>query len=364
MDSISTAASFGVTARLFQHLRVGGEPLADRETTSRSRASQLGDPARPQQGPRMLPGPRAATAPAKADKQTRNNADDPKPNATALRFERSGDATVFLTTQEGDTIQIKIKNQASMMLDGGELQPGDTLVSQLRLESKESSKLSLVVNGDLNADEMRAIGGVIEQVSAIAQDFFAGNVSDAFATAERFDIDGTQLANAAVGMHMEEVLTYSSRSGPVLQNLAATEPSKPAASETKPAGAADSPLTSSASDTQPAPQTHNGVKAGPSRLLNNARVTHPLGIHESLDVIGSFLKGLMDKLKQPVPGEKAGEAPAAGIALKIKIFQSVITTAAAGHAQDDAERAPLPALVGETLDALSAKHEPTLSTVV
>ena len=240
------------------------------------------------------------------------------------------------------------------------------LVSQLRLESKESSRMSLVINGDLNADEMRAIWGVIEQVSALAQDFFAGNVSDAFATAERFDIDGTQLANAAVGMHLEEVLTYSPRSGPVLQNLAAIDPAKQTAptSETEPVNAAGSPLTPSRIDAQPAMPAPGEVKTGFPDAHHDAPAARPLGIHESLDVIGSFLKGLMDKLKQPVPGEKAGEAPAAGIALKIKIFQSVITTAVAGHAHDDAERAPLPVLVGETLDALSAKHEPTLSTVV
>lgn len=366
MESINTAAFTGATSRLFQHVRVAGEPRTDTETTGRSPASRLTDALLRDQRPALQPDADLEAAPVRADKQARFSPDPKASNATAFRYQRTGDAALFLTTQQGDTVQIKIKNQASASLTSSEFQTGDTLVSQFSLASNESSKVSVLVNGDLSADELRAIGGVLEQVSAVAQDFFNGNVSAAFATAERFNMDGAQLANAAIDMNFEEVLTYSPPTRPALptQSIASPVGDTEPAAESDPAGVSHAPLTPSPADLQaggPAPREAKRHLLG---APHDPQRAHPPGQDEALDTIDAFLKGLLDTLKRPAPGEHAGDTPAVGMALKIKLFQSVITTAADNITQAEPTATPLPALVGDTLDALSAKHEPPLTAVV
>ncbi len=367
MESINTTAFTGASARLFQQVKVAGESLTDANRTGGSPTSQLSDSALRNQSATLQPDAVLETPPARPPKQASNSPDQAGPNAAAFRFQRSGDASLFLTTQQGDTVQIKIKNQVSATLASNEFQSGDTLVSQFGLESSESSKVSFVINGDLNADEMRAIGGVLEQVSAIAQDFFNGKVNDAFATAERFNMDGAQLANAAVDMNFQETLTYSSLVKPALPALSPATPVERAApaSDAAPSGVNPSPLAPApADDTPPSGPAQLEAEVGLPGAHADAHSAHAQGIHQALDTIDGFLKGLVDRLKRPLPSDKAGEPPAAGFALKLKLFQSVITTAAEGIAQTDATRTPLPALVGDTLDALSAKQEPPLNAVV
>ena len=366
VESIGTAAATSLTARLFQHLRVGGELLADPERTERSGTSGLSDAVRRDQRPTVHRSASPATLPARMEKSPTISEDQPAPSATALRYQRSGDASLFLTTQQGDTVQLKFKSQASVAFASTAFEAGDTLLSQLRLQSENSSEISLLINGDLSADELRAIASVVDQVSAIAQDFFAGNVADAFAIAERFKMDGAQLANLGVGMHLEEMLTYSQMSpSPALgQPTSSAADSGQQGSDAERLEASASPLTPVLTGIQTSTPAQHGTNGRLPAAHRDALHTHPQAMHQALDVIGGFLKGLMDTLKQSAPGEKTGNTPSIGVALKTKIFQSVLTTAAAAAAQHSTDPTPLPALVGDTLEALSAKHEPPLTTVV
>lgn len=366
MQTNHASTSSGLTARLFQHLRVGGESLLNPQQGGHPRAPRLGEAvnAGHRSGLQRNVAPTAsALQPAKA----KTSEQDQATSATAsFSYRRSERTTLFLTTQQGDTVQLKIKNQTGTDAAYSELDSGETLLSQLRLQSKDTSKMSLVVKGDLNADELRAIHSVVEQVSEMAQDFFAGNVADAFATAERFNMDGDQLADVAVGMRFEEQLTYTqTTAAPLLTQTRSNVPEKIQADPTPLIPAASNlPLAPVPNPTRPlsaTPAKTNALQAGepPGALSSRAQI-----MQETLNVVGEFLKGLLNNLQQAAPGEKAGDAMPMGVALKIKIFKSVLTAAHTSDAQAKSGPAPLPALVGDTLDALSAKHELPLNTVI
>ena len=366
MQTSNAVNPSSLTARLFQHLRVGGERLLDPQQAGYRRAPRLGETVNAERRA-GLQGNVEPTTSALQPAKAKTSEQDQAPSATAsFSYRRSERTTLFLTTQQGDTVQLKIKNQTSTDAAYSELESGETLLSQFSLQSKDASKMSLVVKGDLNADELRAIHRVVEQVSVMAQDFFAGNVADAFATAERFNMDGDQLADVAVGMRFEEQLTYTqTTAAPLLtqprsnapENIPAeTNPLIPAANELPLAPGPDStrPLSTTPS------KTHTlQASTPPGDLSSRAQI-----MQETLNVVGEFLKGLLNNLQQAAPGEKFNDTQPMGVALKIKIFKSVLIAAHTSEAPAKSAPAPLPALVGDTLDALSAKHEPPLSTVI
>ena len=366
MQTNHATNSSGLTARLFQHLRVGGETLLNPQQAGQSRAPRLGEAVNSGHRSGLLRNvePTAsALQPAKA----KTSEQDQTTSATAsFSYRRSERTTLFLTTQQGDTVQLKIKNQTSTDAAYSELESGETLLSQFSLQSKDASKMSLVVKGDLNADELRAIRSVVEQVSVMAQDFFAGNVADAFATAERFNMDGDQLADVAVGMRFEEQLTYTQTTAAPLLTQARSDVPENIQAEPNPLipAASDRPLAPVPSPTRPlapTPAKTNALQASepPGALNSRAQI-----MQEALNVVGEFLKGLLNNLQQAAPAEEASDAQPMGVALKIKIFKSVLTAAHTSEAPAKSAPAPLPALVGDTLDALSAKHELPLNTVI
>jgi hypothetical protein len=79
----------------------------------------------------------------------------------------------------------------------------------------------------------------------------------------------------------------------------------------------------------------------------------------ALDLIKGFLNQLLDKFESPTGGALASIE----LSLKLKIFQSTLVAATTATPSGNPARAPLPALVPDTLEALTARQEPPLHTV-
>jgi hypothetical protein len=84
-----------------------------------------------------------------------------KAEARSFQFE--------VTTLEGDSITI----EASSSYGGSVARNGTSLVGSY----SESSNFSLVVKGDLNADEMTSINNLLNKVNDLAEDFYAGTMN-------------------------------------------------------------------------------------------------------------------------------------------------------------------------------------------
>lgn len=302
----------------------------------------------------------------------KDTCDEPKKStnvaeaAAALSYRRSEGTSLFIKTQEGDLVKLKISSRESLSMSATLGQDGEQTVATVGKESASSLSISFDVEGDLNEEELAAIRSVIEQTGQLAQQFFNDDVAGAFAAAERLQIDATQLANVGLRMSLREQMTYSAKNLPrgdtVTPLPAATPVSTQPPAEPTPTPAtiaavaaptATTPVASTpapSSTTKPAPATTPTSEATPTPPTQSAP-----------DVIRRFLTQLMDKLS--APGAGGVTSASLDMSLKLRIFQSVVTSAAETKAADTGTGPALSPLVPETLDAMAARQEPPLKAV-
>src|SRR6185369_11865822 len=174
--------------------------------------------------------------------KTTDAADD---STAMLHYRRTERAGLSIVTQEGDVVRLRIKVRDSLDAAASDATGDSTQVAQLSVDSRSSMKISFHVDGDLNADELAAIQDVVQQVGALADQFFAGDVPAAFAAAQDLNIDGSRLAKVGLRLSMRESVTYS---GPA---LSAPAPSTPAPARTPIAPVSSAPASTATDDAAP-----------------------------------------------------------------------------------------------------------------
>ncbi len=282
-----------------------------------------------------------------AGKPARVASDPQAASAAALSYRRAEGTSLFIKTQEGDTIELKIRSRESGAIQAAQMQDGEQTLTAVQQQTQSSTRISLAVKGDLNEEELAAIRNVVEQADALAQQFFENDVAGAFAAAASLQMDGAQLASVGFSLSLHEQLTYTEKSY--------TRPaSAPAMNSHKPAAA---PAQVAAHEPAAGAQTPTAATLAPSATPTPDARPAPPALADPLSSIRQFLSQLMDKMSAPVAG------PQLDMALKIRIFQSVVTTAATAQPAAGGQAAPLPALVPETLDALAAQQQPPLRTL-
>lgn len=294
--------------------------------------------------------------------------DEPKKAATeadaaaALSYRRSEGTSLFIKTQEGDLVKLKISSRESMSMSATLSQDGEQTVATVGKESSSSLSVSFDVEGDLNEEELAAIRSVIEQTGELAEQFFNDDVAGAFAAASSMQIDASQLANVGLRMSLREQMTYSAKNLPrndsVMPLPAATPLPAPAATAT-PATAPSTAVSTPASAPTAAPaQTSTTPTPAPAQTPAS-EPTPATPTQSAPDVIRRFLTQLMDKLSTP------GSVTSASLdmSLKLRIFQSVVTSAAETKAAETSTEPALSPLVPETLDAMAARQDAPLKAV-
>jgi hypothetical protein len=298
-------------------------------------------------------------------------------SAATLRYRRTERAGLYIVTQEGDVVRLRIKISDSVDAAASDGTGDGTQVAQLAVDARSSVKISFHVDGNLNADELEAIRSVVEQVGALADQFFAGDVPAAFAAAQDLNIDGSQLAKVGLRLSARESFTYK---GPALAVAAAPapvpEPAPALPAPTAPISSdgsdapppvaaepvasapdaststADAPAVADAAPTTPSPDPAPvPVPPAPTSVAGNALATIADFLHQLLDALGAAA----------APSDGASQ-PSVSLSLKLRIFAATVVhlTIAAPPAADSSEKKAAP-LVGDTLDALAAAHDPPLS---
>ncbi len=85
-----------------------------------------------------------------------------------------------LKTQEGDLVNLSFEDQQSLAESETSAQYADgEFVSEFSSVAVAASRYSLTVQGDLNEDELNAIQKLVQEISPIAQRFFAQGEFDA-----------------------------------------------------------------------------------------------------------------------------------------------------------------------------------------
>ena len=113
----------------------------------------------------------------------------------AERFSRSEAFSLDVTTQDGDTVSIRFQSEASETASLGAFSDGNNSAVAFSLERNASSNFSFSIEGNLDEAELEALQNLIQDVNLIAEDFFGGDVQEAFEQAAEFELDRTELAS-------------------------------------------------------------------------------------------------------------------------------------------------------------------------
>jgi len=106
-----------------------------------------------------------------------------------------------LTTQDGDRVTIDISRAQQSSYSAQLEQGSDSSYLNVRQQNSSSSSFNLSVNGELDEGELAAIDQLLQDVDAIAGDFFQGNLDQAFELALQLDINREELSSLNLQLH-------------------------------------------------------------------------------------------------------------------------------------------------------------------
>ena len=120
--------------------------------------------------------------------------------SAAERYSKAESFSMDVMTKEGDKVSIRFNSEASQTASLGAYSDGNSSAISYGIERNASSSYSFSVEGDLNEDELDALTTLIQDINLIADDFYSGDVQDAFEQATELEMDKSQLMNLNVTM--------------------------------------------------------------------------------------------------------------------------------------------------------------------
>ena len=294
------------------------------------------------------------------------------------RYQRDDRTLLKIRTQEGDVVKLRFAVSDAIRVDAKAGADEETL-AELQLRASQDRRLSIMVRGELSETEMAAVRSVIEQASAVADDFFANDLSGAFATASSFNVDGSQLARVNLDLRRRESVTYSELGTSPQEARRRDEAGQryraagEAGAERGTPGAAVGPTPRNAGEPVEPPPVSTDVSAQPdpeavAGTTDPAAPTESLtpgtSLADALSSINRFLQRLLDRFEErgPAQQEAAAGSEETGFTFKLQVFESLVFTASqtqeAREAETESEAAQpagLPDLLADTLAGLASE---------
>lgn len=121
------------------------------------------------------------------------------------RFSLRESVALQVRTQEGDVVTVKLRRSASSR-EAYRIESDERGYSlDYQASNAARAKLSVKVEGDLNADEQAALSELLSDVDGLAERFFAGNLDAAFQEAQALSFDQEELAGFS--LHLRQKAT-------------------------------------------------------------------------------------------------------------------------------------------------------------
>jgi hypothetical protein len=259
---------------------------------------------------------------------------------SALRRQKGN---LSILTQDGDKVQIRFRSNQGVALQTSATNDPDGSVSNTSVYAFASGRVQVAVEGELDTDELKAIGDLLEKVDALATEFFNGDTQAAFSTAAALGFDSSEIAGFALRLSVRETLRASAQ----IPAQAEPTPPEPTPIETTPA---DLPPAEPAPAVQPpepvpspevasdtAPVESPSVSTAAPAVIAEAPVvsttspaTDPLAtLQQSL---GDFLKQVLNSLAS-VNGSGRAEF---SMRWKLQVLITAVESSPAAAASDPA----------------------------
>ncbi len=289
--------------------------------------------------------------------------------AAALEYRRAERTTLQIRTQEGDIVKLRFRVKDSLSAESSTVENGETTLAELSVQARSATRLRISVQGDLNSDELAAIQSIVEQASALANEFFTGGTAEAASLASSLDLNPDQLAQVRMRLSLRERLTYTQ-----ISSLPAAQPALMNETSPNASDSVDSVTDATAATTETEPSSPV-VSSMPESALPDVESTEettpaqqPLFVDmlSAFEAIAAFLTNLLDALSavpEPydTPDTSSESALRFDMSFKLRVFQSILVSVSerSGEEQDDA----VPPIIEEALDDLAAQQEPALEEV-
>ena len=111
-----------------------------------------------------------------------------------------------LTTADGDRVRINATSLRASLFEGA-VADGRNLdmLLQYQQAQAESNRFFFSVEGELDEDELAAINELLQQVNDIAEQFFAGDLEQAFNSAMELGYDASEIAQFSLNLQQTSV---------------------------------------------------------------------------------------------------------------------------------------------------------------
>jgi hypothetical protein len=119
--------------------------------------------------------------------------------------------SAFAAVRERESLTIQTTDGAQVTIRFGAQAAAGANSSAAALFA--SSKMQIEVSGNLSSADLTAISNVVSQVDSIANDFFSGDVQDAFAAAANVNADPSEIAGFSLQMSYSAALYQQAASG-------------------------------------------------------------------------------------------------------------------------------------------------------
>ncbi|MCC6532176.1 MAG: hypothetical protein IT531_06480 [Burkholderiales bacterium] len=144
---------------------------------------------------------------ARAERE-RGSAAAPEPAAEAAasaRITRKERGALDLVTQDGDVVRIRFRARESQQVSVASATAASGAQGNVaQVDYSQRSRTRLEVQGDLDADELKAIQDFVGQVDALAAEFFAGDIEAAFAAGSALHYDAAEIARYSLKLSLSE----------------------------------------------------------------------------------------------------------------------------------------------------------------
>ncbi|ARN75667.1 DUF5610 domain-containing protein [Oceanicoccus sagamiensis] len=114
--------------------------------------------------------------------------------AYADSYRRNDSVELSLKTQDGDLVTLSFSSALASDSSAAAVGRGGQAALAYERNSSFSSSFNLSVQGELDAGERKALNGLLEQVSALSDEFFNGDFDRAFAMAMDFEMDSSEFS--------------------------------------------------------------------------------------------------------------------------------------------------------------------------
>lgn len=262
--------------------------------------------------------------------------------------------SIEIQTAEGDRVSIRFRSRDLVALASAQSTGAAGTDPASRMTVLSRGRVQVEVAGNLNADELAAVGNLLDQIDALATKFFGGDAQAAFDAAANIGFDSKQIAGFSVD------LTYSRTLAAAVASTGSPVPTAPAANDGAPAAEAPSapPASPNATDAAPAADVPSAPPASPDATDAAPAGSAPPPAAQPaniVDAITGFLHDVLARLASTTGTSQLNFSMSWKLSLLIQALPAYATQTDSGNSTDKPAGASAGTqLLGDTLQRLAA----------